>query len=57
MDWPDRYHRAQLLLTDGHARANAEHRAIADACAKGKISVAEALILQHVRGAHADLSK
>jgi hypothetical protein len=37
--------------------ANAEHRAIVDACAKGKISMAEALILQHVRGAHAALSK
>ncbi|GAB1478610.1 GntR family transcriptional regulator [Paracoccaceae bacterium] len=57
MDRLDRYLRAQLLLTDGHARANAEHRAIVEACALGKTSDAEALLLQHIRGAHAVLSE
>lgn len=55
MDRLDRYLRAQLLLTDGHALANAEHRAIVDACARGDADAAEALILAHIRGAHAAL--
>jgi DNA-binding GntR family transcriptional regulator len=55
MDRLDRYLRAQLLLTDGHARANAEHRAIVDACARGDTDAAEALTLAHIRGAHVAL--
>lgn len=55
MDRLDRYLRAQLLLTDGHARANIEHRAIAKACAKGDADEAEALTVAHIRAAHATL--
>jgi DNA-binding GntR family transcriptional regulator len=55
MDRLDRYLRAQLLLTDGHARANSEHRAIVAACAQGDAEAAEALTLLHIRGAHAAL--
>ena len=55
MDRLDRYLRAQLLLTDGHARANAEHRGIIDACARGDADAAEALTVAHIRGAHVAL--
>ena len=35
MDRLDRYVRAQLVLSEGHARANAEHLEILEACARG----------------------
>lgn len=55
MDRLDRYLRARLLLTDGYARANAEHREIVEACARGDANAAEALIIAHIKGAHAAL--
>lgn len=55
MDRLDRYLRAQLLLTDGYARANAEHRGIVEACARGDADAAEALTVAHIRGAHVAL--
>ncbi len=55
MDRLDRYLRAQLLLTAGYDRANAEHRAIVDACARGDAAAAEASTLAHIRGAHVAL--
>lgn len=55
MDRLDRYLRAQLLLTDGYARANAEHRGIVDACARGDADAAEVLTTAHIQGAHAAL--
>lgn len=57
MDRLDRYLRAQLLLTDGHDRADAEHRAIVAACAKGDADLAADLIVAHIRGAHVSLSE
>lgn len=55
MDRLDRYLRAQLLLTDGYARANMEHRGIVDACALGDENAAEQLIVAHIQCAHAAL--
>lgn len=55
MDRLDRYLRAQLLLTDGYARANAEHLAILDACARGDADTAAALTVAHIKGAHTAL--
>lgn len=57
MDRLDRYLRAQLLLTDGHDRADAEHRAIVQACAQGDADGAADLIVAHIRAAHASLSE
>lgn len=51
MDRLDRYLRAQLLLTDGHARSNAEHLAILEACASGDSEAAANLTVAHIRGA------
>ena len=47
--------RAQLLLSEGHARANAEHLEILDACARGDAQGAVDLTVAHIRGAHAAL--
>ncbi len=55
MDRLDRYVRAQLLLTDGHARANAEHLEILDACARGDANAAADLTVAHIRGAQQGL--
>lgn len=55
MDRLDRCLRAQLLLTDGYARANTEHRAIAKACARGDANEAEMLPVAHISAAHATL--
>lgn len=55
MDRLDRYLRAQLLLTEGHGRANAEHLGILAACAKGDAEAAADLTVAHIRGAHASL--
>ncbi|MFN3723181.1 MAG: GntR family transcriptional regulator [Paracoccaceae bacterium] len=52
MDRLERYVRAQLLLSDGHVRTNAEHLAILDACAKGDAGAAASLTIDHIRGAH-----
>lgn len=51
MDRLDRYLRAQLLLTDGHARSNAEHLDILEACARGDAAAAADLTVAHIRGA------
>lgn len=55
MDRLDRYLRARLLLTDGYSRANAEHRQIVAACARGDEHAAQALTIAHIQGAHAAL--
>ncbi len=57
MDRLDRYVRAQLLLTDGHARANAEHLEILDACARGDADKAVDLTVAHIRGAQHGLQQ
>lgn len=57
MDRLDRYVRAQLLLTDGHARANAEHLDILEACARGDADAAAELTTAHIRRAHAMLKE
>ena len=51
MDRLDRYLRAQLLITHGHARSNAEHLEILDACARGDADAAVDLTVAHIRGA------
>lgn len=55
LDRVDRYIRAQLSLSNGLARADAEHRAILDACAAGDAVRAGALTRQHILGAKANL--
>lgn len=57
MDRLDRYLRAQLLLTDGHARSNAEHLAILEACARGDAERAADLTVAHIRGAQLALQQ
>ena len=57
MDRLDRYVRAQLLLTDGHGRANAEHLEILEACARGDADAAADLTAAHIRRAHAMLKE
>jgi DNA-binding GntR family transcriptional regulator len=53
MDRIDRYLRAQLLLSDGMARAIAEHNEILRACEAGDAALAAALTRQHIEGARA----
>ena len=55
MDRLDRYVRAQLVLPDCHARANAEHLEILDACARGDADGAAKLTVAHIRGAQTAL--
>ncbi|WP_347311895.1 GntR family transcriptional regulator [Defluviimonas sp. SAOS-178_SWC] len=55
LDRVDRYIRAQLSLSNGVSRADAEHRAILDACAAGDAARAGALTRQHILGAKANL--
>jgi DNA-binding GntR family transcriptional regulator len=55
MDRADRYLRAQLLLSDGMARANREHTEIVDACAAGDADRAADLTRQHIHGARESL--
>ncbi|MBC7140767.1 MAG: GntR family transcriptional regulator [Rhodobacteraceae bacterium] len=55
LDRVDRYIRAQLSLSNGLARADAEHRAILDACAAGDAGQAGVLTRQHILGAKANL--
>ncbi|MDB5659410.1 MAG: GntR family transcriptional regulator [Cypionkella sp.] len=51
MDRLDRYLRAQLLITHGHSRSNAEHLEILDACERGDADAAVNLTVAHIRGA------
>ncbi len=55
MDRVDRYLRAQLLMTDGMARATEEHLAIWEACAAGDGDGAAMLVGAHIDGARDDL--
>lgn len=55
LDRIDRYLRAQLVLSDGMARANAEHLAILEACEAGQAEQAAELTRQHILGAKAVL--
>lgn len=57
MDRVDRYLRAQLVLTDGMARANDEHDRILDACERGDAEAAAELTRQHILGAKDSLLK
>lgn len=57
MDRLDRYLRAQLLLTDGHRRANTEHRAILAACISCDADRAVALTIGHIQGAQTTLQE
>jgi DNA-binding GntR family transcriptional regulator len=50
MDRVDRYLRMQLLLSDGNARATAEHLAILRACRAGDADAAADLTRAHIRG-------
>ena len=51
MDRVERYLRAQLVMSDGMARADAEHRAILAACDAGKAKRAARLVGAHIDGA------
>ena len=51
MDRVERYLRAQLVMSDGMARADAEHRAILAACEAGKAKRAARLVGAHIDGA------
>ncbi|GLS85578.1 transcriptional regulator [Cypionkella aquatica] len=51
MDRLDRYVRAQLVLSEGHTRANIEHLEILEACARGDAAAAADLTVTHIRGA------
>ncbi|MDW4549063.1 GntR family transcriptional regulator [Defluviimonas sp. D31] len=55
LDRVDRYLRAQLSLSNGVARADAEHEAILAACEAGDPARAGALTRQHILGAKANL--
>lgn len=51
LDRVDRYSRAQLILTDGMARARREHEAILQACVERDADAAAELTKQHILGA------
>ena len=51
LDRVDRYLRAQLVLSDGMARANEEHRGIIEACESGQAEAAAYLTRRHILGA------
>jgi DNA-binding GntR family transcriptional regulator len=51
----DRYFRMQVLLARGGARANEEHRAIADAVRGKDVATATALMRKHILGAGSSL--
>ena len=53
MDRIDRYLRAQLLMSDGMARASAEHAGILAACEAGDAPRAAELVHAHIAGARA----
>ncbi len=55
LDRVDRYLRAQLALSNGLARANAEHEGILRACETGDAPRAGMLTRQHILGAKANL--
>lgn len=55
MDRVDRYIRAQLVMSDGMSRANAEHLAILEACEEGDADRAADLTRAHIEGAKASL--
>ncbi len=57
LDRVDRYLRAQLVLSDGMARANDEHLRIQDACERGDADTAADLTHQHILGAKNSLLK
>lgn len=57
LDRVDRYLRAQLVLSDGMARANDEHLRIQDACERGDADAAAELTHQHILGAKNSLLK
>lgn len=43
-----RYIRMQVIATNGRAQANAEHKRILDACRKGDVAKAVALMTEHI---------
>jgi DNA-binding GntR family transcriptional regulator len=51
MDRIDRYLRAQLVLSNGMARAISEHQGILEACESGDAALASKLTEDHIRGA------
>lgn len=55
LDRIDRFLRAQLTMTNGMERANAEHKTILDACERGDADLAAELVAKHIRGAKAAL--
>jgi len=55
LDRVDRYSRAQLVLTDGMARARREHAAILQACIDRDAEAAAELTRQHILGARDSL--
>ncbi len=57
LDRVDRYLRAQLVLSDGLARANDEHLRILEACERGDAELAAELTRQHILGAKDSLLK
>jgi len=51
MDRVERYIRAQLVMSDGMARAETEHSAILEACEEGDADRASLLLRDHILGA------
>ncbi|WP_293573391.1 GntR family transcriptional regulator [Phaeobacter sp.] len=56
IDRIDRYLRAQLLMSDGLSKTNAEHRAILKACKEQNADLAAELTATHILGAKAALA-
>ncbi|WP_106751313.1 GntR family transcriptional regulator [Pannonibacter carbonis] len=55
LDRIDRYLRAQLMLSNGRARAHDEHLGILEACEAGKADLAADLTRRHILGAKTSL--
>ncbi|MGB3281171.1 MAG: GntR family transcriptional regulator [Pseudorhodobacter sp.] len=55
MNRVDRYIRAQLVMSNGMARAAKEHLAILEACERGEADLASSLVKDHIMGAKQSL--
>jgi DNA-binding GntR family transcriptional regulator len=55
MNRVDRYIRAQLVMSDGMARAAKEHLGILEACERGEADLASSLVKDHILGAKQSL--
>lgn len=55
MNRVDRYIRAQLVMSNGMARAAREHLLILEACERGEADLASSLVKEHIMGAKQSL--